>query len=145
MKNWKKCVRPLIRATLSFWKFLQVLKIFCRAQNKIHLEMPWKKFCANFFFGKFWKFSKSKQRWHSEGRLCLDLENFQNFPKKFFAQNVFSGHFKKNFFGALQKISNTCKKFQKVKVAHIRGHTPFFRFFVFVSRIGTLKANGIRL
>ena len=63
-KKLKKYVWPPGRAVLSFWNFLQVLKIFCRAQTKFFLKCPEKN------LGK-------KKTENFENFLYLDLENFQ--------------------------------------------------------------------
>ena len=63
-KNWKNYVWPPGRAVLSFWYFLQVLEIFCRAQKKSFLN------ALKTNLGK-------KKSEIVENFLCLDLENFQ--------------------------------------------------------------------
>ena len=74
-----------IRGTCPLYKneekkgLVHVSEIFCRAQKK-NSWMPWKKFYAMFLPSTFfWKLSKSKQRRPFEGRLCIDLENLQQF------------------------------------------------------------------
>ena len=70
---------------------------FLVGHTKILLKMPGKN-SVKFFFGNL-IFSKSKQRWHAEGPLCLDLKFLKIFQKKIGPKN-FSGQFKKNFFWA---------------------------------------------
>ena len=107
------------------FKFLEkvwkVLEIFCRAQKKFFLKWPEKSLSKIFF----WKNSKSKQRRLSECRLCLDLENFQNFPKNFFAQNFFQGISRRNFFWPYKKFPTLFKNL-KLRVSGVE--RIFFSF-----------------
>ena len=86
---------------------------------------------------------KSRQRRPSEGLLFLDLEKKER-KKNIFGWNCFQGSLK-DFFWALQKIFNTCKNFQKLKMERTGGQTYLFWFFVFISWIGTFNPNGIHL
>ena len=91
-------------AILSFWIFfLQVLDIFCRSKKNYSWNGQ-KKFCCAKKMGKFWNFFKCKQRWHSDGRLCLDLENLKNVPRFFFAQNFFHDILRRTFLGSTEKF-----------------------------------------
>ena len=70
-----------------------------------------------------------KQRQPSKSCLCLEF---------------FSGHFKKIFL-AVQKMFNTCKQFQKLKIECQEGQTYFFSsVFVFISWIGTILKKSTR-
>ena len=77
----------------------------------------------------------------------VSLLGIRKFSKNFkkIRTEFFSGHFKKKIFWALLKFLDTCKFFQKTLSQGWRVKTHFFWFFVFVSWIGTLNANGIHL
>ena len=101
--------------TLSFWKFFYKCRKISVGPKKWSSWNALKKFCAKNLFDKNWNFSQSNQRWPSEGRLCLNLENFQKFSKQNFRQNFIQGISRRKFFGPYRNFPRLVKFSKNLK------------------------------